>query len=193
VRISWSATDASGVRSYDAAIRRKGGSWVTLATVSRATAISRSLTRGVDYQIRVRATDVRGHRSAWKVTAVRAGSFQESSSAVTYMGTWTRSRSSSYWGGATSHATKSGATATVKATARAIAWVAPVGPTRGSARVYVDGVYVTTVSLRAPAFGAPRVVFQRSWTTAGAHRILIRVNGTAGHPRVDVDGFLIIR
>jgi hypothetical protein len=34
------------------------------------------------------------------------------------------------------------------------------------------------------------VLFTRNWAVVGNHRITIRVSGTAGHPRVDVDGFL---
>jgi hypothetical protein len=36
-------------------------------------------------------------------------------------------------------------------------------------------------------------MFARSWATTGSHRISITVDGTAGHPRVDLDAFLILR
>lgn len=33
-------------------------------------------------------------------------------------------------------------------------------------------------------------VYQTSWPTSGSHTIKIKVLGTAGHPRVDMDAFL---
>jgi hypothetical protein len=35
------------------------------------------------------------------------------------------------------------------------------------------------------------VVFTKT-TTSGAHSLLLKVLGTSGHPRVDVDAFLVI-
>jgi len=35
-------------------------------------------------------------------------------------------------------------------------------------------------------------MFTYAWSSAGTHRITIRVSGTAGHPRVDVDGFAVV-
>ena len=73
---------------------------------------------------------------------------------------------------------------------RGVAIIAPVGPTRGRATVYVDGVYRGTVNFRASAGASRRVMFSTAWTTAGTHTIELRV-GTTG--RVDLDGFVILR
>ena len=43
---------------------------------------------------------------------------------------------------------------TFRFTGRAVAIVAPKGPTRGSAKVYVDGVYVGTVNLHRSSIAA---------------------------------------
>jgi hypothetical protein len=66
------------------------------------------------------------------------------------------------------------------------------GPSRGTATVSVDGHVVATVSLRASATGSARIVFERSWSAVGNHTIRIRVSGTTGHPRVDLDGFVVL-
>lgn len=58
----------------------------------------------------------------------------------------------------------------------------------GSARVYVNGVLVKTVSLHAAASSGPRVVFATAWFTSAHRTVLIRVVGTSGHPRIDLDG-----
>ena len=96
-------------------------------------------------------------------------------------------------GGHSRTSVQTGATATIAFTGRAIAWAAPTGPTRGAARVYVDGVYRATVNLYRTSFGARRLVYRVAWTSAGAHQLKIVVVGTARHPRVDVDAFAIIR
>ena len=37
-----------------------------------------------------------------------------------------------------------------------------------------------------------RAVFTYAWKKVGRHRITVRVSGTAGHSRVDVDGFAVV-
>ncbi|MEA2545488.1 MAG: hypothetical protein QOI09_761, partial [Chloroflexota bacterium] len=37
------------------------------------------------------------------------------------------------------------------------------------------------------------LVFSYSWATPGTHKIRIVVLGTAHHPRVDVDAFVVLR
>jgi hypothetical protein len=74
-----------------------------------------------------------------------------------------------------------------------VAWASAVGPTRGSARVYLDGALFGTVSLYRADPGYRRVVFERSWTTSASHTIRIEVVGTSGHPRVDLDALVVIR
>jgi hypothetical protein len=104
-----------------------------------------------------------------------------------------RAATSRAWGGSTRHASRAGATAWLSFTGRSVALVAPRGPTRGSARIYVDGIYAGTVSTWAATSASRQLVFARTWPTAGTHRIEVRVAGTAGHPRVDVDAFLVLR
>jgi hypothetical protein len=46
--------------------------------------------------------------------------------------------------------------------------------------------------LHSSAVRPRRVVYGHAWQKPGRHRITIRVSGTAGHPRVDVDGFIVV-
>ena len=78
-------------------------------------------------------------------------------------------------------------------TGRSISLVSPRPTNRGSARIYLDGVAVATIKLDATPGGARWIVFTKSWTTSGSHRITIRVLGTAGHSRVDVDALAILK
>ncbi|MCJ7709829.1 MAG: hypothetical protein MUQ32_03265 [Chloroflexi bacterium] len=120
--------------------------------------------------------------------------FQETSKAIAYRsGTWRRTSSTGASGGHVRYAKAKGATASFTFTGRAVAWVAQVGPGRGAARVYVDGVYRKTVDLHRSSNVARRIVYRISWLAAGKHTISVRVVGTSGHPRVDVDAFVTIR
>lgn len=124
------------------------------------------------------------------MTPVRS---EETTTGVTYRGTWRRVTLTGASGGAVKYATWGGASATLRFTGRAVAWVAPLGPTRGSARIYVDGTYRTTVNLYRSAASSRRVVYRASWSTSGTHTLEMRVVGTSGHPRVDVDVFEVLR
>jgi hypothetical protein len=73
-----------------------------------------------------------------------------------------------------------------------MAWMAVMGPGRGKAAVYVDGVYVKTVDLYASSYRWA-VVYQKTWSTLGTHTIRVKVLGTSGRPYVDIDGFGILR
>ncbi len=195
VMSSWSATDdRNGIARYEFQQSTDGGSWsrVTLPT-STTTSILRSLTPGHSYRFRVRATDGVGNTSAWAEGArFVVGRFQETHSAIRYTGTWTRRYASSAYGTYLKYATAAGAQATFSFTGRNVAWIAPKSTGRGRAYVYVDGNYVTTVNLYSSTYLSRRVVFSRSWWRSGTHSLTIRVVGTSGHPRVDVDAFIVL-
>ncbi|MEO7059425.1 MAG: hypothetical protein ABI083_06890 [Lapillicoccus sp.] len=104
-------------------------------------------------------------------------------------GAWTHSTGASFMFGSDIHAVTAGASATVTYTGKTFGWVSELGPQRGSAEVYQDGVLKATVSLHAEANTGPQVVWSNWFAHATTHTITIVVVGTAGHPRVDVDGF----
>ena len=114
-------------------------------------------------------------------------SYQDASAAIAYAGTWSKAHYHRYAGGTVRYATARGATATLSFSGRSVTWIGPAGPTRGSARVYLDGKLVRTVDLKAGGFTARRTIFSMSWSTAGAHTLRIEVLGTAGHPLVAID------
>ena len=59
------------------------------------------------------------------------------------------------------------------------------------ANVFVDGVK-THVDLFSSSLTERRVVFVASGLSAGQHTIRIKVKGTSGRPRVDIDGILVL-
>jgi hypothetical protein len=155
--------------------------------------IDRAVSPGRAYAFRVRAIDRAGHASHWQAGYTRRfTAYQESSPSLSYGGRWTLASNSSYWGGRSRASSTAGRTVSLRRTGHGFAWVAPVGPTRGTAKVYINGVFVSTVNLYSPTSGRSRVVFERVWATSGTRTITIRVSGTAGHPRVDVDGLIAL-
>ena len=90
-------------------------------------------------------------------------------------------------GGAVRYATTAGATATFTFTGSKVIWYGPVGPTRGQAKIRIDGTYVTTVNLFRSSFVARKAVFAKGWAAAGKHTLQIEVVGTPGHPYVAID------
>jgi hypothetical protein len=192
VRVAWTAADPSGVAS--AALQRSlsGGSWtgVPLATTA-ATSADSSLPIGASTGYQVRATDRLANTSDWLAgPLVKASVVQQTSSAITWSGTWHGAASTAASGGSVRYATTAGAWAKYTFTGSSVAWVTSRGTTRGKAKVYIDGVYAATVNLWSSSGRSRSIVFARSWSTSGAHSIRIVVVGTAGHPRVDIDAFV---
>ena len=118
--------------------------------------------------------------------------YSETSGLVAYSGRWRTARHHGYAGDKVRYATKAGATATITFTGRKISWFGPLGPTRGKAKVYVDGKFVKTVDLRRGSFDARAVLFRRTFATAGKHTLTIEVVGTRGRPMVAIDGFTVV-
>jgi len=125
-------------------------------------------------------------RTAWiDSTDTRVG---ETSNAIVYKSTWSTARYSAYSGRQVKYATRTGASATFTFTGTGIAWIGPVGPTRGTARVYIDGKAVGTVDLRRSTFQARKMLFARA-LTAGEHTLRIVVT-SSGRP-VAIDNFIV--
>ncbi len=192
VVLSWSpATDpTSGVGGYEVQYQLDGGAWVSdLTTTTTSVAVMDSF--GRTYRFRVRARDGAGNWSALATGApMWGGMVEDTSRSVTWHGPWTSYAYSGAMAGTSRWSATAGASASYAFTGRAIAIVAPKGPARGTARVYVDGIYRTTISLYRSTNVSKMLVYVESFRTTGSHRIELRL---AGSRRVDVDAFVILR
>ena len=193
--VSWEGVDAgSGIAAYGLQHRLGAdGTWTDVA-LSPPAASTRAvmLARNSAHTFQVRATDGAGNTSAYRAGR-RAFLGLREDSALTFGPSWSRDRSASWLGGSTHFASQPGASVTFGFTGSDVAWVGAVGPARGSAVVYLDGEQVATVSTTAAAFAPRRILFAHHFDVAGEHTLRIVVAGTAGHPRVDVDGFLTLQ
>jgi len=192
--VSWSAQDVSGVGAVELQQSKNGGTWAAV-TLPSATSTSVMLMRspGNTFRYRARATDSVANTSAWAAgPTVTLSAKQEGSASITYGGTWTTVSTTSAYGGALKYATSSTATATLAFTGRSVAWVATRSPARGIADVYLDGVFAVHVDLYAASALPRSIAFARTFSAAGPHTLQIRVKGTVGRPRIDVDTFVLV-
>lgn len=191
-----SATDpgGAGVYSYDVKRSVDGHAWASIATGLTAKTLPITLTPGHTYRFQVRARDKAGNVGGWMAgPTLRSYLPQQVSPALTWKGAWTRVLGTKFSGASVRYATGVGASVSYSFTGRAIAWVTLLAPSQGAAKVYIDGTLVTTVDLHSATKSFLRVAYARSWSSSGFHTIRIVVVRTAGHPRVDVDAFEVLR
>lgn len=190
---TWVGSDPDDpIVSYQAQMKAAGHAWADLTLASpTATSVSVDLVQAKLVNFRIRATDAAGHVGAWKVgVPFHPRGFQETAAA--YTGTWARTAVADAWGGNVERSTTLGADATITFTGRNLALIATKGPAFGSIDVYVDGTFWKTVKLNAPVLTQRAVVFRYSTLvfTNSTHTVRIVNDATAGHPQVDIDGFV---
>lgn len=117
--------------------------------------------------------------------------YSERSSVIDWSGGWRPARHSGYKGGAVRYASTDGATASITFTGSRVAWYGPVGPTRGKARILIDGRAVKVVNLRQSGFEPSSILYSVSWKTPGRHTFEIEVIGTPGHKLVAIDELVV--
>ena len=117
--------------------------------------------------------------------------YSERSSTIDYSGAWHVARAAGYAGGRVSYSSAAGARAAITFTGSRIAWYGPVGPTRGKARIVVDGVVQKTVDLNRPSFRPRSQLYSHTWKAAGRHSLVIEVLATPGHKLVAIDELVV--
>ena len=196
IRLTWSSatdTGGSGAGTYDIARSTDGGPFTTVATQVTGTSYNSAASGNHRYVFRIRPRDWAGNLGPWRSAAeLRLAVTQQTASSISWSSGWATSSYASYSGGSVKYANSSGKKATYTFTGKGIAWVSTRGPTRGSARVYIDGTLAATVSLYHGSVAARYVAYSGHGARSGKHTIKIVVSGTSGHPRVDVDAFEVI-
>ncbi|HET7728184.1 MAG TPA: S8 family serine peptidase [Candidatus Limnocylindrales bacterium] len=195
--VTWpAATDPSSpVDAYEVETQIDGGPWSPTTSLPAARqSLAVSVPTGSAVTTRVRARDAAGNWSDWATSPpVVTGLVQDSSSAVRWSGTWSRYSSSSASGGTARYSTRAGASATHTFTGSGVALVMPKGPTRGHARIWLDGALAGTISLYRSTGVSRQIVFSKTWAESGSHTIRVEVVGTRGRPRVDLDAIVILQ
>jgi beta-galactosidase GanA len=110
--------------------------------------------------------------------------YDDTSSALDYSGTWTHAGpSSGYTSGdydqTESWSTQAGASMTLDFTGTAVQWIGPKNTNGGIADVYLDGSLAATVDTYSPAGKLfQQVLFSKTGLSAGSHTLEIVVTGT---------------
>jgi beta-glucanase (GH16 family) len=192
LRVKWTASDGgSGVDHALVEQSTDGGAYAQIASQGAPWQRNRVASTGHTYRFRVRAVDGAGNIGAWSYSpSRRLYARSQSSPAVRYAGTWSMSTSAMWWGGTARSSSRAGATAKFTYKGKSVAWVAAKGVRRGKAKVYVNGVLKATIDLYASTTLKQRVVWAANYTTTATRTVTIKVLGTSGRPRVDVDGFV---
>ena len=138
------------------------------------------------------AFDKAGNASATGEVVCKPALRQEGAATVTKSSGWSTKTVSGSSGGSVLRSSKAGASIQTTFTGSAIGWVSTLGPTMGSADVYVDGTKVATVDLHRSALTARQIVWSKSYATPGTHTLQVRVLATSGHPNVDLDAFVVL-
>jgi hypothetical protein len=192
-RLAWSGSDVtSGIARYEIQQSTDAGAWSTVSTTLTSPTLDRLLAVSHRYAFRVRAIDEAGNTGTWMAGPTASLSdVSEKSSSIKFSSSWRQTYSTVFWGGGAKKSSTAGAKATVAFTGRSIALVSRLGPTRGRARIYVDGTLVTTVNLYASTYKSQRIVWARTFASSGKHAVSVVVYRTATRPRVDIDAFVV--
>ena len=119
--------------------------------------------------------------------------YQETFTQIDWSGPWGSAMHRRYAGPTDTvrWANEAGASASFPFTGKSVAWMGPKGPTRGRARVFVDGAHVATIDLRARRFQPVNTLYKASWPESGNHVLVVVVLGTKGRPTVAIDEFKV--
>ncbi|HSO30424.1 MAG TPA: transglycosylase family protein [Candidatus Sulfomarinibacteraceae bacterium] len=145
---------------------------------------------GMDAPIRRGARPASGTPAA---PSTKGRAVDDSDTLIDFSEGWDEAEFPRYNGGQVRYAVEPGATAELTFGGRSIAWVGPVGPTRGEARIYLDGELVSTVDAHATRFRPRADLFSAAFDRFGTHTITIEVAGTPGRETIAIDEFLIGR
>jgi len=186
VTTAWAGIDPyAKITSFQAQFRTGTGPWHDVPLVHPlATHFTIAMNRSKAlYTIQIRAFDAFGHAGSWSPLSFTPNTAQETSAA--FSTGWDFRPGPGFWGGATERLHRVGAEAMFTFHGGGVDWIGGVGPTYGSADIYIDGVYMTTVDCYAAAPAHRHVLFRDELLGRSAHTIEI-----FGRGRIDVDGFV---
>lgn len=166
--------------------RRVAYWWLTGS--SRTSGWSTAATAYVAKVMRYYYAGVPGGATAKTAPVVR---YADASASIHYAGRWATAGHGGYAGGRVHYSKQADASATFTFSGSRIQWFGPTGPTRGQARVSIDGDVVKVVNLHRSSFSSRTLIFAKAWSTVGRHTLTIQVIGTKGHPLVAIDELLV--
>jgi len=192
LQLTWQGTDAeTGIKYYSIVYSQNGGSWTLLATGLVTTSAVVIVSPSGTLRFGIVAVDWADHTSGTSPGPTFSPRLvQQTSSSVTYSGTWSRGSKSSYSGGSVRYTSIGKRSATYSFTGRAVGFVTTLSGSRGVVRIKVDGVQVARIDLGKPT-AYRRLVWTRTFSSVHAHKVQVVVVG--GYGRVDIDAFAVLK
>lgn len=195
VKLTWTGTDAgSGVDHYEVWLSTNGAAYVKVASPTSAT-YTRSMAPSstTTYRFEVRGIDKAGNVSSFAIgPTFHVQLVDQTSSAVTWSGSWTTVSSTSASGGSYRYASAAGASASFTFTGRAVGFVGLLGTAYGGFEVWLDGADVGPFSENNASAVWKEIVYSKSWSSSASHTIKLVCKATSGHPRLGVDAFVFL-
>lgn len=172
--IPWKKTAGTG------AVFGAGGSPVTLV-------------QGRTYHFRLQSFDARGNPSLVTVKSTQVP-YDDRSASIAFSPSWSRVVVADRWLSTATKGSTAGGRASLTTDASAFSIVGDRCAACGQFKVYVDGVYKTTVDTYRSATATRQVLWSSgSLGSVKPRRVTVIVSGTAGRPKVVVDGIAALR
>jgi len=198
VQVGWPAASdpTSPIGGYEVEVQPDGGAWGGTVAVPASQRSARfSLAFDAVYLFRVRAVDTAGNWSPWVEAAgtSRVHAYDDRSTHVAHKGSWTRATITSAYRATLTGARQTGAKISLTFSGHSVAVVAPKSAHLGRAKLWIDGVFIGTLNMKATSSENRQVVFARYFGAGGSHKITLQMLGTGSHPLVRLDAFVVGR
>jgi hypothetical protein len=151
--------------------------------------------QGHTYYFQVRGLDVYGNPTAYTGAKSANVPLNENSAAFAYSSGWSGAGAANRYLGTYRYATAAGKYFSGRADTLSFTVLGDKCAVCGQFKVYVDGVLKATVDTKASTTYARQVLYAGPALPGGvkSHSIKIVTVGTAGRPRVDIDGIALVR
>lgn len=196
VPFTWSATDSSGIATYDtqyniAVWNAPFTGWRAWKTATTTTSATLAGTYGRTFCFRVRAKDRAGNYSPF--TAQRCTSVPVRALSLAYSARWTRPLNAAYWTGEAFTTNLAGQNATLANVQAQHMWlVATKCPSCGALQVRWNNVVIGGVNLAAPTTQHHVLIPIAAWAAPKAGTLRFYVTSPNGKP-VIIEGLAVLR
>ena len=192
----WHGHDRKGhIVRYQARVRRGTGAWRMVRLRNcLATSVALKVRPGAPVTLEVRAVDGTGNWSPWLAgPTMQARIIDSTGPAFDLHGSWRTVAARHAVGRTLESSIEAGSSASIDLSAISVGVVATQGRARGTAGIRLDGSAGGTVDLRRGRDRPRQVVYAHSWAAPAAHHIVLTVNGSPPHVRVDFDALLVLQ